>query len=514
MRFRSSKELAEQEQSKAPPNYFSRRAQYKLFVLVALLMGVVLAIEKVADPNTFSFFSSSEPLVNQSEANTTDAKPKDTFQYPGLAHYGTFNTGELSQTELDVHQTYLDLWKVIFKRLTYNQKKLVVDTLRKARQKTLLNDEHKTTWWDLYQEIDELFQKYVQQVLLSLNASENAFTDSQKARGMAVVATLRQQWNDRHRKAFLEVLEQPANTAQFEQEYRFTQSIIDQLSVSMLEDHSIFSINDDLAWFRMLEQLQQYRYPVIRQHSTARVSALELGTQQSQFRGRLITVRGEIRRAYRVQAQDNELNLKQYNVIIIKPTGGTLVPFVVYSLETPKNFPRLPDKNLDGELLDIGDVVEVTGYFFKSWAHPGDDGKMHSSPLLLAKNFDWFKGERLEATASQKRADDSLSGWVIITIPFTLAILITVGVYIASIWNNDDSRKRSVRNTTENQMSHLNEDEVGPSVLEALGELALQEIPVLKKNNSTDSVLSNKKDLTSASVKAEDKFETEPSEDD
>ena len=56
----------------------------------------------------------------------------------------------------------------------------------------------------------------------------------------------------------------------FEHEYRFTQSIIDQLSVSMLQDHSIFSINDDLAWFRMLEQLQEYSYPVIRKHSTAR----------------------------------------------------------------------------------------------------------------------------------------------------------------------------------------------------------------------------------------------------
>ena len=234
MRFRSPKELAEQKQRKAPPNYFSRRVQYKLFALVALLMGVVLIIEKVADPSMFSFFGSSDSVADQKPANETGETTPVEFKYPALAHYGMLNTGELSQTDLDVHQTYVDLWKVIFKRLTYSQKKLVVDTIRKARHETILNDEHKTTWWDLYQEIDELFQKYVQQVMLSLNSSENALTDAQKARGMAVVGTLRQQWNDRHRKAFLEVLEQPANTNEFEQEYRFTQSIIDQLSLTNL----------------------------------------------------------------------------------------------------------------------------------------------------------------------------------------------------------------------------------------------------------------------------------------
>ncbi len=479
MRFRSSKELAEQgqRQRKVPPNYFSRRVQYKLLGLVILLMLIVLAIEKSSDPKNFSFFGTNESTPTSPQANSQEASEQQPVKYPRLARYGSSDTSGLSQTDQDVHQTYLDLWSVIFKRLTHNQKKLVVDTLRKAQQETVLDDEHKTTWWDLYQEIDELFQKYVQQVLISLNTSENAFTDAQKARGMAVVATLRQQWNEQHRKAFLEVLEEAADTAQYEKEYQFTQSIIDQLAIAMLEDHSIFSTKDDLAWFRMLEQLQQYTYPEIRQHSTARVSALELGTQQAQFRGQLVTVRGEIRRAYRVQAQKNELEIDQYHVIVIKPVGGTLVPFVIYSLETPKNFPPLPDKNLDGRTLDIGDVVEVTGYFFKSWAHPGGDGKMHSSPLLLAKNFDWFKGERLEAAANNQANGSTMPTWSIIAIPVTLAIVVTIGVYIASLWNHDGSRNRSQSDTVENKIARLNNEEVGPSVLESLQQLTQQELP-------------------------------------
>ena len=143
-----------------------------------------------------------------------------------MARYGVFDTSHFAQTDLDVHQTYLDLWDVIFKRLTYSQRKLVLSTLHKGRQQVTLDDEHKTTWWDLYQEIDELFQKYMQQVLLSLNTSENALTDAQKARGLAVVATIRQQWNERYRKAFSGSAESNANTKQFENEYAFTQQII------------------------------------------------------------------------------------------------------------------------------------------------------------------------------------------------------------------------------------------------------------------------------------------------
>ena len=481
VRFRSSKEIAEQGQRqgqrKAPPNYFSRRVQYRLLLMVAVLMGVVLTIEKVADPAFFSFFGTPQTPSNVNSTSTDANLPNETLSEPLLARYGVFDTSHFAQTDLDIHQTYLDLWDVIFKRLTYSQRKLVLSTLHKGRQQVTLDDEHKTTWWDLYQEIDELFQKYMQQVLLSLNTSENALTDAQKARGLAVVATIRQQWNERYRKAFLEVLESNANTKQFENEYAFTQQIIDQLALSMLKDHSLFSNEDDIAWFRMLERLQQYDYPTIKSNSTARVSALELGTQQPQFRGQLVTVRGEIRKAYRVQAQKNDLGVKQYFVIIIKPTGGTLVPFVVYSLEAPANFPQLPDKNLDGQTRDMSDLVEVTGYFFKSWAHQGGDGKMHSSPLLLTRNFDWFEGQRLEAAAAETSLADSIPTWVVFTIPLTIAIVITLGVYLASIWNSKDANKRTSPGSQDGELARFNEEEVGPTVLESLRQLSQEELP-------------------------------------
>ena len=102
---------------------------------------------------------------------------------------------------------------------------------------------------------------------------------------------------------------------------------------------------------------------------------------------------------------------------------------------------------------------------------------MHSSPLLLAKSFDWYKGERLEETAKAQAQEASISIWVILGVPVTLAIAISISVYLASIWNNDESRTRSKREDAKKSLAQLNDDEVGPSVHESLGELANQELP-------------------------------------
>lgn len=111
---------------------------------------------------------------------------------------------------------------------------------------------------------------------------------------------------------------------------------------------------------------------------------------------------------------------------------------------------------------------------------------MHSSPLLLTKSFDWYKGERLEESAQAKATQTSFPNWVIIGVPLTLAIVISISVYLASIWNNDESRTRSKREDAKKSLAQLNDDEVGPSVLESLGELANQELPPADSLSQSD----------------------------
>ena len=55
------------------------------------------------------------------------------------------------------------------------------------------------------------------------------------------------------------------------------------------------------------------------------------------------------------------------------------------------------------------------------------------------------------------------------------------------IRDSDDSRKRSSRHSVGNQLSQLNDDEIGPSVLESLGKLATEDLPEVKADNSEKS---------------------------
>ena len=102
---------------------------------------------------------------------------------------------------------------------------------------------------------------------------------------------------------------------------------------------------------------------------------------------------------------------------------------------------------------------------------------MHSSPLLLTRNFDWFEGQRLEAAAAETSLADSIPTWVVFTIPLTIAIVITVGVYLASIWNSKDANKRTSPGSQDGELARFNEEEVGPTVLESLRKLSQQELP-------------------------------------
>ncbi|MEC7566027.1 MAG: hypothetical protein VX738_10125 [Planctomycetota bacterium] len=470
MRFRTSKEIQDDGSGKRrpPPNYFSRRVQYKLFALVALLMTVVVLMDQVRNPEMFRFFN--ETTANPQSSNP-DRVPNPLFD-PQLALFGQPKLSSADQAAIDLQATHKDLWTSILKKLRSTEQTTFVDTLRRARNQLPLDDAQKTQWWDLYQKIDLIYQQYEQQVMLSINSTANALTQPQRTRGQAVLVQLRNRWTQHLRKAFLDILETPSHAEKFQDDYIFVQNIIDQIALERIDDHTVFRNEDNLAWFRMLEKLGDHDEKVIRASSTARPNILELSEQQTRFRGTLISVRGEIRKAYRVQAHDNAQGIPQYFVLVLKPAGSELHPFIVYCLHPPANFPELPDKDLDGRTEEIGDLVDVTGYFFKSWAHLGGQGQMFSSPLVVAQTFQWLPGTKLAAQPPPSEATE-FPLWAILTIPLILAVGFTVTVYWMSRWKSEHSRTQPVHDVKQ-QLAAIDDEQVSPSTSDALQQLADQ----------------------------------------
>ena len=493
MHFRSSKSIQDEGQAvgkdtrtgqgtgkrRPPPNYYSRKVQYKLFALVALLMTVVVVMENV-DRAWFGFFDDQDTAVaTNSSPHVSSGNSANPLFDPQLARFGNSLPPTASQASRDLQSTHRTLWIAILKNLTAAEQQTLVDTLHRARNGKRGNDQQHTRWWDLYHKIDLLYQKYEQQLMLSINSTATALTLEQNTRAQAVLGQLRTRWTQTLRKAFLDILETtPDERAQEanQTEYQFIQHILDQIGISRIDDYTVFRNSDNLAWFRMLETLRTAPADRLQASALVTPNILELTKQQDTFRGKLISMRGEVRKAYRVQAPTNQLDIPQYYVLVIRPSGGGTTPLIVYCLQPPSGFPSLPDKDIDRSTADMNDVVQVTGYFFKSWAHVGTQGQMFSSPLMLANSFQWLPHETMATTTSVKTAFQ-LPMWAIFAIPLILAVGLTGGVYLLSRWKGRTATDISPTDISQH-LAGLSDDEVAPPTREALQQLANKNVPV------------------------------------
>lgn len=493
MHFRSSKSIQDEGQAvgkdrrtgqgtgkrRPPPNYYSRKVQYKLFGLVALLMTVVVMMDKVRDPDLFRFFDDQAAVEANSSTRVSSGNSVNPLFDPQLARFGNSLPPTASQASRDLQSTHRTLWVAILKQLTSAEQQTLVDTLHRARNGERGNDQQHTRWWDLYQKIDLLYQKYEQQLMLSIHSTTTALTLEQKTRVQAVLGQLRTRWTQTLRKAFLDILEttpDERSQAANQTEYQFIQHILDQIGLSRIDDHTVFRNSDNLAWFRMLETLRTAAADRLQASVLVTPNILELTKQQDTFRGKLISMRGEVRKAYRVQAPTNQLDIPQYYVLVIRPSGGGTTPLIVYCLQPPSGFPSLPDKDIDRSTADMHDVVQVTGYFFKSWAHVGMQGQMFSSPLMLANTFQWLPHETIATTTSDKPASQ-LPVWAIFAIPLILAVGFTGGVYLMSRWKGQNATDISPTDISRH-LAGLSDDEVAPPIREALQQLAEQNASV------------------------------------
>jgi hypothetical protein len=441
-------------------------------------MTVVVMMDKVRDPDLFRFFDDHAAVETNSSTSASSGNNAKPLFDPQLARFGNPLPPTASQASRDLQSTHRTLWIAILKKLTSAEQQTLVDTLHRARNGQRGNDQQHTHWWDLYQKIDLLYQKYEQQLMLSIHTTSTALTLEQKTRVQAVLGQLRTRWTQTLRKAFLDILEttpderdQEANQT----EYQFIQHILDQIGISRIDDHTVFRNSDNLAWFRMLETLRTAAADRLQASVLVTPNILELTKQQDAFRGKLISMRGEVRKAYRVQAPTNQLDIPQYYVLVIRPSGGGTTPLIVYCLQPPSGFPSLPDKDIDRSTADMNDVVQVTGYFFKSWAHVGTQGQMFSSPLMLANSFQWLPHETM-ATTSAKPASQ-LPVWAIFVIPLILAVGFTGGVYLMSRWKGKTATDKSPTDISQH-LAGLSDDEVAPPTREALQQLAEQNASV------------------------------------
>ena len=145
------------------------------------------------------------------------------------------------------------------------------------------------------------------------------------------------------------------------------------------------------------------------------------------YHGRLVTLRGHLRRLISSPAGENPHGLKQLHEAWLYVDGAQQNPVVVVCTELPPSIPTGSDI--------LVDFVSVTGYFFKRYGYEDRSGQPRFAPLILAQRLEWSpRPVRLEWASHE-----TMFGLTIGT-----AIVVSVGIWLASRSHRATRRQRPV----------------------------------------------------------------------
>lgn len=152
----------------------------------------------------------------------------------------------------------------------------------------------------------------------------------------------------------------------------------DPAAIANIQDNTPFRSREHEAWKSVIERLEQASPADVAESRSQRVQYAQLHQQADSYRGKLVTVRGIVRRANHVPSTDPEFRPDGFWRLWLFPTSIDS-PIVIYALDLPEEFPQ-------GDSIFV--ELTVTGVFFKRWVYPAEGGPM-TAPLVIAKSVQW-----------------------------------------------------------------------------------------------------------------------------
>ncbi len=311
---------------------------------------------------------------------------------PGAVVTPTFRfrpAANLDDEALAYRRAEMDFWRQQLELLDWRDRRRLPQVLKAVRDKQPLESEDTQAWEATLQTLGERWQEYPQKAMDSVTVDPN-LTDEDRATWLLMLHRLQKHWNEHLYDALAAAPDPQALTEDQSAELDRFQMLFDEMSIGAIRDDTVVSRPAEAnAWFRMLEDLQQTDQQALAELEVPRVGFRQLFKQPDEYRGRLVRIRGEAKRAYHLQAPGNIAGIEGYYKFIVFPAGGPSSPVMVYALELPEGFPEVKDLDVDKEVTDFDEMsVEFTGYFFKRTAYQAGDGT-RVAPLILAKQPTW-----------------------------------------------------------------------------------------------------------------------------
>ena len=395
-----------------------------MLVLVCALMG------EARKPQNWEWMWSgaSERRTEQVDTRLPEEKPSRLDDGATSVYAPSLRRPALSQLQQEPsgpRDAFRELaWRRCLQQLSHTQRLTFDRLLRACRMGLPPTDVHRPAWEALYRRLETEWTTYLEQAKHEVELNSTEIPGGQRAEWNEILSELEQEWQSQYAPLLRPLAQSRSWTADENASGSALQAVIDRLDLRQIEDDTVWRGVEQHAWFRMFEKLQHADHDQLEHGSAGLTSFVQLFRQPNAYRGKLVTVTGRVKLAYRVPAPENTQDLDSYYIFWLRPAGGQRSPIVVYCLDLPSGFPPIVDRHESREGTSLDETVTFHGYFFKRWAYRAQDG-INTAPLLLAKMPSWRP--RAEGTASPRAP----SGSFFVLAVLTVAILSLGLAYLA-----------------------------------------------------------------------------------
>ncbi|MGI8980528.1 MAG: hypothetical protein ACR2FY_14970 [Pirellulaceae bacterium] len=413
-----------------PIDYRSRNARLRLFGIVAALILVLALAERMRDPASWNWLFGlkspaekvEKPIDNRlARTEAGSAEPETVFVHPKNEKV---LPGRTSEEKGPAQQSWKAAWRSVWRDLGSDERSLFFRLVETAQDDKQFSTESSDRAQKALETIDGLWtahQSAAFQEVTELAVSEQAPWEE----------TLREvnaRWSKELRPT-LQLVALGGNPSAAERKtIADFQREVEQLCLAEVRDDATFLRPDEnQIWFHLLHELQSHSPADLKAKSVGVVGYSAMYNQPEAYRGQVVTVKAQVRWAYRVPAIKNYLGIQEFNVLYLAPDGVPDKPLIVYSLGLPAGFPRLREQNHPSGMTAMHEDVVVTGYFFKRGAYRGKDAN-YTAPLILANIPAWTPPEGQSVTAARGER----IWWESLTAAAVLFVVAVIVVYFVS----------------------------------------------------------------------------------
>lgn len=261
-----------------------------------------------------------------------------------------------------------------------------------------------------------------------------------------------------------ELPDESVDDVQVDQQGGYFPGVKPRLLATVRDDMLLIPSESD-AFYHLCAVLRDADAAELQEACLGRKGFVQLYEQPKEYRGRLVTIRGEVRHAEQFEANPNSYGVETLWKITLRPAGGPNLPIIVYALEMPLGFP---------EGADIHEEAAFTGFSYKRAAYQAKGettgGETRTAPVVIAKIGHW--------NPPPEKKGPSATVWAVVTAVIGAAILaagLAMFVYLRSVTMADvTAQYHAAARAGQRELAGLEKADLGPGVNEKLQQIAAE----------------------------------------